>query len=126
MFTEKEVAYIKSQHILRMATVSKSLQPDVAPLVFQFDGDRFLISGFDIPKTLKYKNVQAGNDLVALVLDDLASVNPWTPRGIKIHGKAEIIEKDGRKVLLITPLRLWSWGIEETGNSGHFRKAERA
>lgn len=125
MFTEKEVAYIKSQHILRMATVSKSLQPDVAPLVFQFDGDRFLISGFDIPKTLKYKNVESGNDLVALVLDDLASVNPWTPRGIKIHGKAEIMEKDGRKVLLITPQRLWSWGIEEAVAHGHFRKAAR-
>ena len=125
MFTEKEIAYIKSQHILRLATVPKSLQPDVAPLVFQFDGDRFLISGFDIPKTLKYKNVQSGNDLVALVLDDLASVNPWMPRGIKIHGKAEIIEKNGRKVLLIIPQRLWSWGIEETGVSGHFRKAAR-
>ena len=126
MFTEKEIAYIKSQNILRMATVSKSCQPDVAPLVFQFDGDRFLISGFDIPKTLKYKNVESGNDLVALVLDDLASVNPWTPRGIKIHGKAEIIEKDGRKVLLITPQRLWSWGIEESVVRGHFRKAARA
>ncbi len=125
MFTEKEIAYIKSQHILRLATVSKSLQPDVAPLVFQFDGDRFLISGFDIPKTLKYKNVQSGNDLVALVLDDLASVNPWMPRGIKIHGKAEIIEKDGRKIMLITPQRLWSWGIEEAVGLGHFRKAAR-
>jgi pyridoxamine 5'-phosphate oxidase family protein len=126
MFTPKEIAYIKSQHIVRMATVSKTYQPDVAPLVFQFEGDKFLISGFDIPKTLKYKNIQSGNELVALVLDDLASVNPWKPRGIKIHGKAEIIETGGRKVLIITPLKLWSWGIEEASPAGHFRKATRA
>lgn len=125
MFTEKEVAYIKSQHLLRMATVSKSLQPDVAPLAFRFDGDKFLIGGFDIRKTFKYKSIKAGNDLVAIVIDDLASTNPWKPRGVKIHGTAEIIEADERSSLLITPQRLWSWGIEETGLEGYFRKAKR-
>ncbi len=125
MFTEKEIAYIKSQHLLRMATVSKLLQPDVAPLAFQFDGDKFLIGGFDITKTLKYKNIKSGNNLVAIVIDDLASTNPWKPRGIKIHGTAEIIEAGERSSLLITPQKLWSWGIEETGIRGHFRKAAR-
>jgi pyridoxamine 5'-phosphate oxidase family protein len=113
MFTEKEKAYIHSQHLARLATVSKSLQPDVAPVGFQFDGHKFLVTGFDITKTFKYKNVKAGNLLAALVIDDLASVQPWEARGIKIHGLVEIMETDGRATLVITPQRSWSWGIED-------------
>jgi pyridoxamine 5'-phosphate oxidase family protein len=73
----------------------------------------FFVTGFDITKTFKYKNVKAGNGLVALVIDDLTSINPWAARGIKIHGKAEVIETDGRASLIITPQKLWSWGIEQ-------------
>jgi pyridoxamine 5'-phosphate oxidase family protein len=114
MFTEKEKAYIGSQPLARLATVSKSGQPDVAPVGFRFDGENFLVTGFDITRTYKYKNVKAGNDLVSIVIDDLASTSPWAARGIKIHGKAEITERDGHAFLIIHPLRSWSWGIEET------------
>lgn len=112
MFTEKEMAYINSQHLARLATVSKSNQPDVAPVGFRFDGENFSITGFDITKTFKYKNVKAGNELVSLVIDDLASVQPWVARGIKVHGTAEIVESGGRASLIIHPLRLWSWGVD--------------
>lgn len=115
MFTEKEITYIQSQPLARLATVSASLQPDVAPVGFQFDGEKFFITGFDITRTFKYKNVIAGNQLVALVIDDLASVQPWQARGIKIHGKAEIAEINGRASLVIIPQRSWSWGVEEAG-----------
>jgi pyridoxamine 5'-phosphate oxidase family protein len=114
MFTEKEIAYIQSQPLARLATVSTSLQPDVAPVGFKFDGENFFISGFDITRTFKYKNVKVGNGLVSLVIDDLASVSPWKARGIKIHGKAKITEINGRATLIIVPQRLWSWGIEDT------------
>lgn len=114
MFTEKELDYIRSQRLARLATVSPSLQPDVAPVGFRFDGETFLITGFDITKTYKYKNVKAGNALVSLVIDDLASVQPWVARGVKIHGEAEIFEENGRASLVIHPRRLWSWGIEKT------------
>ncbi len=113
MFTEKERSYIESQPLARLATVSGSMQPDVAPVGFQFDGETFLVSGFDIARTFKYKNVKAGNELVALVIDDLASVKPWQARGIKIHGRVEIVEETGRASMIIHPQRLWSWGIEE-------------
>ena len=113
MFTEKEKTYINSQHLARLATVSKFLQPDVAPVGFQFDGEKFFITGFDITKTFKYKNVKAGNQHVSLVIDDLASVQPWQARGIKIHGRAEIVEDNGRASLIVHPLRLWSWGVDD-------------
>jgi pyridoxamine 5'-phosphate oxidase family protein len=113
MFTEKERAYINSQHLARLATVSKSGQTDVAPVGFRFDGEKFFITGFDITKTFKYKNVKTGNDKVSLVIDDLASVQPWVARGLKIHGTAEIVEGNGRASMIIYPKRLWSWGVDD-------------
>ena len=66
--------------------------------------------------TRKYKNVRVGNKEVALVIDDLESVQPWKPRGIKINGTAEIVEHNGMfgpgKYLKITPSVSWSWGIK--------------
>ena len=114
MFTEKEISYINSQHLARLATVSRSNQPDVAPVGFRFDGEKFFITGFDITRTFKYKNVKTGNELVALVIDDLASIQPWVARGVKVHGRAQIVEGSGRAALIIHPIRLWSWGIEKT------------
>jgi len=112
MFTPQEIAYINSQRLARLATVSKKNQPDVAPVAFRFDGETFYISGYDISKTFKYKNVKAGNASVSLVIDDLASETPWQALGIKIHGQAEIVEKNGRLALVVHPKRLWSWGME--------------
>jgi pyridoxamine 5'-phosphate oxidase family protein len=80
---------------------------------FRFDGEKFFITGFDITKTFKYKNVKAGNALVSLVIDDLASVEPWVARGLKVHGTAEIVERGGRASLVIHPIRLWSWGVDD-------------
>ena len=116
MFSEKEIQFIKSQRLARIATVSAGLQPDVAPVGFEFDGKQFYIGGLQQEKTYKYKNVANGNMKVALVIDDLESVNPWRPRGIKIHGLAEIVEREGRSGpalhLKVTPEKYWSWGIE--------------
>ena len=116
MFSEKEVNYLKSQRLARVATVSKGLQPDVAPVGFDFDGTYFYIGGLNLAKSLKYKNALE-NPKVSLVIDDLESINPWKPRGIKIHGVAEIVTRKGYagagEYIRIKPEVKWSWGIEE-------------
>ena len=117
MFTELERQFIAGQRLVRIATVSSDGQPDVSPVAFRFDGEQFLIGGHNNRTTRKFKNVQAGNRQVALVFDDLASIKPWQPRGLKIFGTAEVAERDGQFgpgwYLVITPERHWSWGIEE-------------
>ena len=115
MFTEKEISYLKTQRLARIATVSSEQQPDVAPVGFGFDGEHFFIGGMRQKKTNKYKNVVAGNSRVALVIDDMESINPWKPRGIKIHGVAEVTEREGPygPYLQVTPEKKWSWGIEQ-------------
>jgi pyridoxamine 5'-phosphate oxidase family protein len=115
MFSPEEIQYLKTQRLARIATVSKQEQPDVAPVGFEFDGEHFYVGGRNPGKTLKYKNVASGNTLVALVVDDLESVTPWRPRGLKIHGTAEFVERAGYAgrgtYLRITPRKSWSWGI---------------
>ncbi len=116
MFTDSEIAYIKSQRLIRLATVASNGQPDVAPVGFEFDGQYFYISGRNPTNTRKFRNLRAGNNKVALVMDDLLSIQPWKPRGIRIYGSAEFVERDGmfghKTYMRITPRTSWSWGIE--------------
>jgi pyridoxamine 5'-phosphate oxidase family protein len=122
MFTVKELAYIKAQRLARIATVAPDGQPDVMPVAFQFDGKHFYVGGHDVEKTRKYKNVLAGGEKVALVLDDWMTVNPWQARGIRIYGTAEAVEYDGflgnGMYLRITPRVSWSWGVENQKMDG--------
>jgi pyridoxamine 5'-phosphate oxidase family protein len=115
-FTDDEVVYLRSQHLARIATVSSDGQPDVAPVGFEFDGTHIYVGGFDPVKTRKHRNVQAGNAKVALVVDDLLSVDPWTPRYLRIYGTAEIVERGGRfgssPYLRITPTISWSFNLD--------------
>jgi pyridoxamine 5'-phosphate oxidase family protein len=118
MFTDNEIAYLKSQPLARLATVSITGQPDVVPVGFEFDGKIFYIGGHNPSNTRKYKNVRNGNSKVALVVDDLVSVNPWNPRGIRIYGVAEFVERNGRfgpgEYMRITPTRSWSWNLGDS------------
>jgi pyridoxamine 5'-phosphate oxidase family protein len=130
MFSEKEVEYLKSQYLARISTVSsEDLQPDVSPVGFDFDGEYFYIGGINLSKTRKYKNVLK-NKKVALVIDDLETVNPWAPRAIRIYGTADIVTRQGGYMdrahsssssssssppsyIRIRPLQKWSWGVDE-------------
>jgi len=125
MFSQKETEYLRSQRLARIGTASSttggSIQPDVVPVGFDFDGQYFYVSGMNLIKSTKYKNVQK-NPKVALVIDDLNSVNPWEPRGIRVYGTADIVTRQGGYMqqtdhpsamyIRIKPLKKWSWGIE--------------
>ena len=126
MFHEKEVAFILSQRLARLATVSPDMQPDVVSVGFEFDGANFFIGGRDPASTRRHKNILTGSNRVALILDDLQSVDPWRPRGLRIYGTAQVVEREGyagRGVYhFITPAVSWSWGIVgEPFVDGHFR-----
>lgn len=94
-FTEEEIAYIRSQPLARLGTVDGDGQPDVAPVGFDFDGTYFYVSGVGWEKTRKYRNVANGHTKVALVFDDLATVDPWAPRFVRVYGTADMVERTG-------------------------------
>ena len=115
-FTEVELAYLKSQPLARLATVGPDGQPDVVPVGFEYDGTYLYVGGVDPAKTRKIRNVEAGHHQVALVVDDLVSTNPWSPRFIRIYGTAEVVTREGRfgkgPYLRITPTTTWSWHLD--------------
>ena len=112
-FTGPELDYLRSQPLMRFATASASGRPDVAPVVFTVDGDEILSSGFDITHTVRFRNIQT-NPRATVVVDDLASTDPWTPRGIKIVGAVTVETVDGSPRFRITPEVIISWGVNDT------------
>jgi pyridoxamine 5'-phosphate oxidase family protein len=121
VFTDAELEFLRATHLGRIATASAKGTPDVSPVTFEIvDGDTAIrISGMDNPRTLKWRNIVATGK-AAFVVDDLASVDPWRPRGVKVRGAAEAIEEPGtRGIIVIRPSTVWSWGINE-GAETHF------
>ena len=117
MFSEQELAFLRTQSLARLATVAVTGQPDVDAVGFGFDGKHFSISGFALEHTRKYTNVATGQKHVSLIIDALPSLEPLVPLAIKIHGEAEIVTlaqgyRGSGTYLIITPKISWSWGID--------------
>jgi pyridoxamine 5'-phosphate oxidase family protein len=111
MFTDREIAYLNEQDTGRIATVSPSQQPDVAPVGYAFDGQTFTIRGINVEKTLKYRNVARGGDRTAFVVDDYETADTSRPRGVKVHGRATLIGEGDEAAIRLTVDAKWSWGI---------------
>ena len=112
VFTEQELAYLEAQPLMRFASASPKGRPDVATVVFSVDGDDIVTGGFDITKTIRYRNI-AKNPRATVVIDDLAGVNPWSPRGIKVRGSARIESGPDGERFRISPEVIWSWNIND-------------
>jgi pyridoxamine 5'-phosphate oxidase family protein len=123
VFTSAEVAYLRSQRMARIATASPTGQPDVAAVTFGVDGDTIVSGGYDITKTVRHGNLLR-NARAVIVIDDLASTDPWSPRGVKVRGSASIEEHSGGLRIRIVPEVIWSWGIN-VGAESRFMGVER-
>ncbi|GAB2726472.1 PPOX class F420-dependent oxidoreductase [Nocardia thraciensis] len=117
-FDTEEIAFIRSQPLVRMASVGPDGQPDVVPLACEFDGRGFWVGGVgeSVLATRKFRNVAAGNDRVALVFDDLVSFDPFVPRCLRVYGRARgPVNRTGMVgsgfFLRITPTVSWSWNM---------------
>jgi pyridoxamine 5'-phosphate oxidase family protein len=118
-FTQTELDYLATQHIGRLATVSPAGQVQNNPTNFFLDPrtGTIVIGGGALGRTKKFRNVQRGST-VAFVVDDVATGEPWTPRGIEIRGTAAALTDHepplpglSREVIRITPTKVISWGL---------------
>jgi pyridoxamine 5'-phosphate oxidase family protein len=133
VFTPAEIAYLSSQRLGRLATVGPDGQPHVVPVSFRYNPalDTIDIGGHDFAKRKKFRDV-GRNPRVAFVVDDVASIDPWRPRGIEIRGTAEMLASGGTEIMAsfdpemfrIRPRRIISWGIEAHHFSAHARSVE--
>ena len=120
IFTQAELDYLATQHIGRLATVSSDGQVQNNPTNFFLDADTgtIVIGGGALGRSKKFRNVQQGST-VAFVVDDLATIDPWAPRGIEIRGKAAALTDQepplpglSREIIRITPTKIVSWGLD--------------
>jgi PPOX class probable F420-dependent enzyme len=127
-FTAKEVAFLKSNEMCRLATASKDGRPQVTPVMYALDGSSFVIA-VDYG-TKKLENVRE-NPNVALVVDRLRPTRAVTvqgtcrvfERGVEylrlldvLMTRFEFYRKDPwgegeSPILRVTPRKAASWGF---------------
>jgi len=121
VFTPAEITYLQSQRLARVATSGPGGQPHVVPVSFRYnpDEDTIDVGGHGFVGRKKYRDVQR-NPRIAIVIDDLATVDPWRPRMIEIRGQADILPTGGDaigpgfdpQIFRIRPRRIVSIGID--------------
>ncbi len=119
--TSAQIAYLASQRLGRIATTGADHKPHVVPTSFRYNRElgTIDIGGHHVATTKKYRDVQA-NPAAAIVIDDLVSVDPWTPRMLEIRGRAEAVPAGGALLgpgfgdafIRLYPEKVNSFGIE--------------
>lgn len=118
-FTPQELAYLRTQRLGRLATVDRTGTPQNSPVGFMVDADGTVrIGGLNLGQSRKFRNV-SHHGRVSLVVDDIASVDPWRVRGVEIRGAADALRDSdpprrgmSREEIRIHPQRIVSWGLE--------------
>ena len=134
VFTEKELEYIRSQRLGRLATVRPDGAPQNAPVGFRYNAelDVIEIGGRAMSQSKKFRNVEQ-NPNVAFVIDDV--LPPWQPRFVEIRGTAQPLPTGGKAlfganyeaddaIIQITPRQIISYGLEEGAGWANNRKVE--
>jgi pyridoxamine 5'-phosphate oxidase family protein len=119
VFTEAERAYLGGQPLGRLATLAPDGSPHNRPVGFAWNAefDTIDIGGRNLAASRKYRNIVA-DPRVSLVVDDLATTNPWSPRGIEIRGTAEVLTAEPLRpgftsdLIRIHPVRILAWGLD--------------
>jgi pyridoxamine 5'-phosphate oxidase family protein len=112
VFREAELRYLAGGRQLgRIATVGADGTPHVVPVAWIYNAarDTIEVGGSELERTKKFRDV-ARTGRAAIVIDDLASTDPWHPRGIEIRGRGEAIALP-TPLIRIHPERIVSWGL---------------
>lgn len=124
-FTEAELEYLTTQRLGRLATAQPDGTLQVNPVGFHYNADTMTIDigGYNMATSRKFRNV-ADNGRVALVVDDVVSIQPWRVRCVEIRGRAEALklgpatELDGA-IIRIRPRRIISFGLGDPDQDPH-------
>jgi pyridoxamine 5'-phosphate oxidase family protein len=121
VFTDKEIEYLASQRLGRIATVGADGQPHVVPTSFRYNAehDAIDVGGMRMSQTKKLRDAQR-TGRASIVVDDV--LPPWEPRMIEIRGTAEVIPSGGRAfgdgfedtIVRIQPVRIIAFGIDSS------------
>ena len=113
VFTEAELRYLTGGRQLgRIATVGADGTPHVVPVAWIYNAarDTIDVGGHELERSKKFRDV-ARTGRAAIVIDDIASVDPWRTRAVEVRGRAEAIAMP-TPLIRIHPERIVSWGVD--------------
>jgi pyridoxamine 5'-phosphate oxidase family protein len=112
VFTQAERDYmVGGRQLGRIATVGADGTPHVVPVAWIYNAvrDTIDVGGHELERTKKFRDVLRSGR-VAFVIDDLASEDPWHPRGLEVRGRGEAITLP-TPLIRVHPERIVSWGL---------------
>lgn len=114
-FTPDQLAFLNGsggeRRLGRIATVGEDGTPHVVPVgmwIHNVAEDAIEVRGRGLEATKKFADVTR-NGRAAIVVDDLASIDPFRPRAVEVRGRAEAVT-DPEPLIRIHPERIVSWG----------------
>jgi pyridoxamine 5'-phosphate oxidase family protein len=135
LFKPQEIEFMQATDLARLATIQPDGTLQNSPVGFSYNDalGTIDIQGYRMSKSRKFRNV-ASNNTVALVIDDIASRDPWRVRCLEIRGTAEQAESGPRRpgaddgidsaIIRITPRRIISFGIGDPQTEPHLLVAD--
>jgi pyridoxamine 5'-phosphate oxidase family protein len=119
-FKPHEIAYLESADLGRLATRQPDGTLQNSPVGFSYNADLQTIDihGYRMAQSQKFRNL-ATDDVVAFVVDDIVSRDPWRVRCLEIRGTAQQAEAGDAAIIRITPRRIISFGIDDTETEPH-------
>jgi pyridoxamine 5'-phosphate oxidase family protein len=127
--TTEEQRFLSAQRLGRLATVGPDGTPQVKPVGFHYNQElgTIDISGYNMARSAKYKNVQR-NPRVAFVVDDTPGEGPEGVRFLEIRGTGETLPGQGQsdpipgasppshalapEIIRIRPRRVLSYNVD--------------
>lgn len=117
-FSSVELDYLHDEprRLARIATADQTAHPQVTPVGMWHhnpETDTIDVTGRHFAATKKFRNV-IENPWAAIVIDDIASTDPWRPRALIVQGPAEALadpSQPGEGQIRITPDNVVSWGL---------------
>ncbi|STZ58845.1 PPOX class F420-dependent oxidoreductase [Mycolicibacterium tokaiense] len=124
-FKPHEIAYLESADLGRLATRQPDGTLQNSPVGFTYNPDLGTIDihGYRMERSQKFRNLTT-NGVVAFVVDDIASRDPWRVRCLEIRGTAQQAEAGDAAIIRITPRRIISFGIDDTDTDAHLLKVD--
>jgi pyridoxamine 5'-phosphate oxidase family protein len=123
VFTEREIAYLASRQLGRIATVDANGRPRVVATGFSVNPmcGTIELGGFNLASTRRVNDIRT-NPHVSLIVDDKDDSAPgWVVRGVEIRGIARLHRSTPPSQLPpnlvehgwmeITPTSIRSWGL---------------
>jgi pyridoxamine 5'-phosphate oxidase family protein len=119
-FKPHEIEFIRGADLGRLATMQPDGTLQASPVGFTYNDElgTIDIAGYRMSHSRKFRNI-ATHPVVAFVVDDIVSKDPWRVRCLEIRGTAEQVGELDAAIIRITPRKIIGFGIDNVDTDPH-------